>query len=218
MARQNVAARRDRDGRKKTIMRRKANTGRPTAAEVKHSRAALWTIQLAVDAVADGLRCLGALQDQVYRSRCATMGTLQMARHHALKEADLRPIEDRVGQLARRLDWPRSLRARARYEHLERPLGCTESYVIGRWAECALALTMGMLDISEQLDIGYAGLVVSAATAARAAAARVTVEGHKRRAAMLMLRLDQLCADERVAWAFAAPGEDERSMPRRLLH
>jgi hypothetical protein len=202
----------------KAMSSRKARTARARTSEAAHSRAALWTIQLAVDAVADALRRLGTLQGQVYRSHRAALATLQMARHHPLKAADLNLVEDRFGQLARRLDWPQGIRARAHYEHLGRPLTDPESRMIGSWAGSALALTDGMLDISEQLDLGYAGLVVSAAGAARAASFRVTAEAHKRKAAKLLLRLDQLCADERVAWAFAVPGEDEQALPRRLLH
>ena len=199
-------------------MSRKSKTARAPTAEARHSRAALRTMQLAVDAVADALRRLGTLQSDVHRSRGAALASLQVARHHSLKDADLHPIEDRISQLARRLDWPRSICGRVHNEHLERPLTDPESHMVGRWAGSAHALTVGMLDISEQLDAWYAGLVVTAAGAARAASCKVTVVAHKRKAAKLLLRLDGLCADERVAWAFDAPGEDEWSISCRTLH
>jgi hypothetical protein len=199
-------------------MSRKSMTARAPTAEAKHSRAALRTMRLAVEAVADALRRLGALQSNVYHSRQAALATLQAARQHSLKDAELGPIEDGIGQLAKRLDWPRSISARVHNEHLERPLTAPESHMVGRWAGSAHVLTVGMLDIGEQLDAWYAGLVVTAAGVARAASCRVTVTAHKRRAAKLMLRLDGLCADERVAWAFDAPGEDDWSISRRTLH
>jgi hypothetical protein len=178
-------------------------------------------MQLAVDAVADALRRLSALQDQVYGGHRAALGNLQVARHHPLKAAYLSPIEKCFDHLAKRLDWPRGVRSRAPNEHLDRPLGDRECRMIASWGASAFALTVGMLDIYEQLGDWYADLVVSAAGAARAAAYKVTVKAHKTKADTLLLRLDRLCADQRVAWAFPVPGEDDdgwRSMSGRRLH
>ena len=57
--------------------------------EVQQSRAALWTIQLAVDAVADSISQLKTLQNNVYRGYRVALSTLQMARHHSLSDGDL---------------------------------------------------------------------------------------------------------------------------------
>ena len=186
-------------------------------AEAKHSRAALWTIQLAVDAVADSVRQLKSLQGRVYRGHQAALWALQMARHHSLNNRHQTLVEHCVGKLAERVDWPATIRKRTRREYLERPLGDTESSVVCGLAGSAFVVASGMLDISEQLDAWYGGLALIAATAARSAVSSVTVEAHKRRAAKLMDRLDQLCCDERIAWAFAA-GADDPSLADRTLH
>jgi hypothetical protein len=190
---------------------RRSKTAGVRTDETRQGRAALWTVQLAVDAVADAIRRLDTLRCLVYRTHQAALSTLRTARHHPLKDPDLAPLEDRIGHLANRLDWPQSIRSRTHHhEHLERPLTRAESRVIGNWAGSAFAVTSGMLNVSEQLDAWYAGLVTSAVRAARTASSRVTVEAHKRRAEKLLRRLDQLCADERIAWAFAVPnGEDD---------
>ena len=81
----------------------------------------------------------------------------------------------------------------------------------------ALAVSAGTLDITEYLDALYGGLAVTAAATARSAYS-VTAETHRKRADKLMLRLDQLCANQRIAWAFAAGAEDQPSIFRRTLH
>jgi hypothetical protein len=186
-------------------------------AEAKHSRAALWTIQLAVEAVADSVRQLKALQGRVYRGHRAALWALQMARHHSLQNRDQSFVEHGIGKLAERVDWPATIRLRSRREHLERPLSEIESSVVCGLAGSAFVVASGMLDISEQLDAWYGGLVLIAATAARSAVSSVTVEAHKKRAAKLMDRLDQLCRNERIAWVFAA-GSDDPSVAGRTLH
>ena len=74
-----------------------------------------------------------------------------------------------------------------------------------------------MLDITEQLDVWYGGLVVTAAAAASSALPRVTSAGHRKRVDKLMLRLEQLCANTHIAWAFAA-GQEVQPPPLRTLH
>jgi hypothetical protein len=74
-----------------------------------------------------------------------------------------------------------------------------------------------MLDITEQLDAWYGGLAVAAAAVARSALANVTSQGHRKRADKLMLRLEALCTNTQIAWAFAASGQD-RPQPPRTLH
>ena len=194
----------------------KGTTSRTT--EAKHSRAALWTIQLAVDAVADSVRQLKSLQGRVYRGHQAALGALQMARHHSLNDRDQNLVEHGIGKLAERVDWPATIRTRTRREHLERPLRDTESTVLCGLAGSAFVVSSGMLDISEQLDAWYGRLVLIAATAARSALPSVTVEAHKKRAAKLLDRLDQLCRNERIAWAFAAGPSGDPSLACRTLH
>lgn len=185
--------------------------------EAKHSRAALWTIQLAVEAVADSVRQLKALQGRVYRGHKAALWALQMARHHSLQSRDQSFVEHGIGKLAERVDWPATIRLRTRREHLERPLSDIESSVVCGLAGSAFEVASGMLDISEQLDAWYGGLVLLATATARTALSSVTVEAHRRRAAKLMHRLDQLCRDQRIAWAFTA-GSDDLSFVGRTLH
>ena len=86
------------------------------------------------------------------------------------------------------------------------------------WPGRAFVVSSGMLDISEQLDAWYGRLVLIAATAARSALPSVTVEAHKKRAAKLLDRLDQLCRNERIAWAFAAGPSGDPSLACRTLH
>jgi hypothetical protein len=101
--------------------------------EAKHSRAALWTIQLAVEAVADSVCQLKALQGRVYRGHKAALWALRMARHHSLQDRDQSFVEHGIGKLAERVDWPATIRLRTRREHLERPLSTwTSSVVVGR--------------------------------------------------------------------------------------
>jgi len=184
---------------------------------LKQSRAALWTIQLAVDAVADSIHQLKLLQGHAHRGHRAALVTLRLARHHALKDCDLQHVEDTVGKFARLTDWPAAMRARSRYEHLERPLSDTESRQVANLASQALLVAAGMLDITEQLDAWYGALAVAAAAVARSALANVTSQGHRKRADKLMLRLEELCTNSHIAWAFAASGQD-RPQPPRTLH
>jgi len=198
-------------------MNSKATKADTKRTELKHSRAALWTIQHAVDAVANSIRQLKTLQGHVYGGYRGALSTLQMARHHSLNDRDLNLVEDCVGKLAQRADWPATMRSRTRHESLERPLSDTESSVVTSLVGSALAVSAGTLDITEYLDALYGGLAVTAAAAARSAYS-VTAETHRKRADKLMLRLDQLCANQRIAWAFAAGAENQPSIFRRTLH
>ena len=186
--------------------------------EVQQSRAALWTIQLAVDAVADSISQLKTLQNNVYRGYRVALSTLQMARHHSLSDGDLTLVEDCVGKLAQRADWPATMRSRGRHKRLERPLSDTDSSVVAGLAGSALAVSAEMLDVGERLDALYGGFAVTAAAAARAALPNVTGAVHRRRADGLILRLDQLCANQRIAWAFAGGADEQPSTFRRTLH
>ena len=197
-------------------MRSRARRSRRT--EVQQSRAALWTIQLAVDAVADTISQLKTLQGNVYRGYRVALSTLQMARHHSLSDGDLTLVEDCVGKLAQRADWPAAMRSRGRHKRLERPLSDAESSGVTRLAGSAIAVSAEMLDTGERLAALYGGLAVTAAAAARSAFASVTDETHRKRADKLMLRLDQLCANQRIAWAFAAGADEQPSIFRRTLH
>jgi hypothetical protein len=79
---------------------------------------------------------------------------------------------------------------------------------VTRLAGSAIAVSTEMLDIGERLDALYGGLTVTAAAAARSALASVTDETHRKRADKLMLRLDQLCANQRICrapWKIAPP-------------
>jgi len=184
-----------------------------------HSRAALWTIQLAVDTLADSIRQLKAFRRPVHRGHRVALDTLRMTRHHTLHDGDLAVLEEGVGKLARRLDWPATMRSRTRHQHLERPLSDTESRTIATLAVSSVVIASGMLDIGDQLDAWYGGHAVSAATAARLALPNVTTEAHRKRAEKLMLRLDQLCANDHIAWAFAAgPEEQTPPLSPRTLH
>jgi hypothetical protein len=184
----------------------------------RQSRAALWTIQLAVDAVADSVRQLKVLRDQAHRGHRTALATLRRARHHALNDAEMSRVEDGIARFARLADWPATMRVRSRQEHLERPLSEAESREIASLAGSALTLAAGMLDIGEQLDACYGSLAVTAAAVARSAHSKVTYEKHRRRADKLMLRLDQLCSNSQIAWAFVASGGQRRQPPLRTLH
>jgi hypothetical protein len=140
---------------------------RARRSEIQQSRAALSTIQLAVGAVADSIRQLKTLQDNVYRGYRVALSTLQMARHHSLSDGDLTLVEDCVGKLAQRADWPAALRSRSRHKRLERPLSDAESSGVSRLAGSAVAVSAEMLDTGERLDALYGGLAVTAAAAAR---------------------------------------------------
>lgn len=185
---------------------------------LKESRAALWTIQLAVDAVSDSVRQLKLLRDHVHRGHRTSLATLRMARHHCLNEEDMGRVEESVTKFARLADWPPTMRVRGRYEHFERPLSDAESRLLANLAGTALTVAAGMLDICEQCDAWYGGFAVTAAAAARSALPKVTTEVHRKRANKLMLRLDQLCANGHIAWAFAAGDEKYRPTPLRTLH
>jgi len=184
---------------------------------LKQSRAALRTIQIAVDAVADSIQHLKWLQAHAHRGHRAALVTLRLARHHCLNDCDMRRVEDTVGKFARLTDWPAALRARSRYEQLERPLNDTESRQVANLAGSALLVAAGMLDVIEQLDACYGRLAVTAATVARSALTKVTSQEHRKRADKLMLRLEELCSNSHIAWAFAVIGED-RPQPARTLH
>jgi hypothetical protein len=184
---------------------------------LKDSRAALWTIQLAVDAVAYSIRQLKLLKDQAHRGHRTALTTLRMARHHSLTDDDMRQVEAGVGRFARLADWPATMRARSRQEHLERPLSDAESSEIASLAGSALTLAVGMLDVGERLDVWYGSLAVTAVAVARSALPKVSYERHRRRADKLMLRLDQLAGNPLIAWAFVASGK-ERPSPVRTLH
>jgi hypothetical protein len=188
-----------------------------TKTEANYSRAALWTIQHAVDALADSIRHVQMLRDYAHRSHSAALVTLRMARHHTLNDGDLRLVEDCVGKLAQRMDWPASLRTRTRQEHLERPLSETESSEITNLAGGALGIASGTLDIEEQMVSWYGGFAVAAVAAARSALSSVTAVTHRRRADKLMHRLEQLCDDHRIAWAFVA-GAEHKPISHRTLH
>jgi hypothetical protein len=168
----------------------------------KQSRAALWTVQHAVDAVADSVRQLKLLREHAHRGHRDALQTLRMARHHCLDEHDLRRLEESVARFARLADWPAAMRSRARYEHLERPLSGSESRLITNLAGSALTVAAGMLDTCEHLD----------------AWPHVTSEVHRRKADKLMLRLEQLCANHQIAWAFAAGRTHHRQGSPRTLN
>jgi hypothetical protein len=184
----------------------------------KQSRAALWTVQHAVDAVADSVRQLKLLREHAHRGHRDALQTLRMARHHCLDEHDLRRLEESVARFARLADWPAAMRSRARYEHLERPLSGSESRLITNLAGSALTVAAGMLDTCEHLDAWYGRLAVTAAAAAHAALPHVTSEVHRRKADKLMLRLEQLCANHQIAWAFAAGRTHHRQGSPRTLN
>src|SRR5262249_34494492 len=134
--------------------------------QLRHSRAALATIQFAVDTVADSIHQLRTLRRQMQRGQQWALATVPIARHHCLSEPDLTRVEDIVGQYARVADWPATMRCRNRHEQLERPLSDLESSVLASLAGSALTVVAGALTIWEQLDAWYGGLAVTAAAAA----------------------------------------------------
>ena len=193
-------------------------SARTSKDKLRHSRAALSTIQFAVDAVAHSVQHLRSLRCHMQRGHHAALTTLRMARHHCLNASDLARVETIVGQYARVADWPGTMRSRNRHEHLERPLSDTESGVLASLAGSALTVAAGALTMWEQLDAWYGGLAVTAAAAARSALPSVTAEAHRRRANKLMLRLEQLCANDHIAWAFAAAVKECEPAAQRTLH
>jgi hypothetical protein len=195
----------------------RAKTKRPTTREANHSRAALGTIHLAVETVADSVRHLKSLQGHVLQGHRAAVRALQMARHHPLRESDQSLVEDGVSQLSSRMDWSEAIHMQTQREHLERPLTNTESSMVRHLASSAVQLACGTLDISELLDAWYGELVLIAVATARTALPAVTVEAHRRRAARLLGRLELLCGDERIAWAFTE-GSRRPSPVGRTLH
>jgi len=191
-------------------------------AERQHSRAALRTIQQAVETVAHCIHQLKVLRRQMHRGHRKALWALHSARHHSLKHSDIERVEEMVRGYAQVADWPATMRARNPHAELERPLGDTESSVLASLAGSALTVAAGALTVCEQLDNWYGGLAVAAAVSARLAAPSVTAAAHKRRADKLMLRLEQLCANDQINWAFvAAAGRSapvRPSLQRTTLH
>jgi hypothetical protein len=183
-------------------------------ADLKHSRAALRTIQQAVETVTHSIQQLKVLRRHMHRGHRQALWALHSARHHSLNDSDIKRVEDMVRGYARGADWPD--------EHLARPLCDTESTVLASLAGSALTVAAGALTVCEQLDNWYGGLAVAAAVSARLALPSVTEEAHKRRAQKLMLRLEQLCVNEQINWAFvAAAGRSAAVRPppqRTTLH
>ena len=68
-------------------------------AALKQSRAALRTIQLAVETIADSIRQLQRLQGHAHRGHRDALATLRMARHHSLHGDDVCRLEETVGKL-----------------------------------------------------------------------------------------------------------------------
>ncbi len=189
--------------------------------ELKHSRAALRTIQLAVETVAHSINQVRVLRRHLHRGHRKGLSALHMARHHSLNAADIKRVEAIVGGYAQVADWPATMRSRRRHEGLERPLSETESTVLALLAGQALTAAAGALAVCEQLDNWYGGLAVAAAVAGRLAVPGVTVEAHRRQADKLMTRLEQLCANDHINWAFvAAAGRSPAVRPpsQRTVH
>jgi len=182
-------------------------------ADLKHSRAALRTIQQAVETVTHSIQQLKVLRRHMHRGHRKALWSLHSARHHSLNDNDIKRVEDMVRGYARVADWPATMRTRNPHEHLARPLSDTESTVLASLAGSALTVAAGALTVCEQLDNWYGGLAVAAAVSARLALPSVTEEAHKRRAEKLMLRLEQLCANDQINWAFVAAAG--RSAPVR---
>jgi hypothetical protein len=177
-------------------------------AELKHSRAALRTIQQAVETVTHSIHQLKVLRRHMHRGHRKALWALHTARHHSLNETDIKRVEDMVRGYALVADWPATMLARNPHEHLERPLSDT--------------VAAGALTVCEQLDNWYGGLAVAAAVSARLALPSVTAQAHRRRADKLMIRLEQLCANDQINWAFvAAAGRSTAVRPppqRTSLH
>lgn len=190
--------------------------------ELKHSRAALRTIQQAVETVTHSIQQLKLLRRHLHRGHRKALWALHAARHHSLTDTDIKRVEDMVLGYAQVADWPATMRQRHPHEHLARPLSDTESSVLASVAGSALTVAAGALTLCEQLDNWYGGLAVTAAVSARLAQPSVTEEAHKRRADKLMLRLEQLCANDQINWAFvAAAGRSGAVRPppqRTTLH
>jgi hypothetical protein len=181
-----------------------------TRTSEKQSRAALATIESAVATVAEAVKQLGLLQRDLSRAHRAALESFQVARHHPLTGHHLEGMERLARTLADRRGGPSAIRDRAANDHLERPLSHSESWQIGRWASSAAVIAAGLPHLGDTVvDEWYGDLVASAADAARSALPKVTVEAHKRRAARLMLRLDHLCSDVRIAQPLAATRADE---------
>src|SRR5262249_58106409 len=112
-----------------------------------------------------------------------------------------------------------SMRGRNGRGQLEGPLRDWESSVFASRGGSAPPVVAGALTIGEQLDAWYGGLAVTAAAAARAALPSVTAATHRRRADKLMLRLELPCANDHIAWAFAAaPPKPPEPTVERTLH
>lgn len=190
-------------------------------AELNNSRAALRTIELAVETVAHSIQQLKMLRRHLHQGHRKALSALQTARHHALRDADVKRVEDIIGGYARVADWPAAMRARSPHDKLDRPLSDVESNVLAILAGQALAVAAGALTVSEQIDNWYGGLAVAAAVAGRLALPGVTEKAHRRRADKLMIRLEQLCANDQINWAFvAAAGRSPAVRPPslRTLH
>jgi len=183
--------------------------------KLKHSRAALQTIQLAVETVAHSIRQLTVLRRHMHRGHREALSTLNCARHHRLNDIDVARVEEMVAGYAQSADWPSAMRTRSPHDRLERPLSDTESTVQAVLAGQALSVAAGTLTVCEQIDNWYGGLAVAAAVAARLALPSVTAEAHRGRANKLMARLEQLCANDRIHWAFAAAAGRSPAVRRR---
>jgi hypothetical protein len=191
-------------------------------AERKHSRAALRTIQQAVETVSHSIHQLKVLRRHMHRGHRKALWALHTARHHSLNDTDIKRVEDMVSGYALVADWPATMRTRNPHEHLERPLSDTESTVLASVAGSALTVAAGTLTVCEQLDNWYGGLAVAAAVSARLALPSVTAQAHRPRADKLMIRLELLCTNDQINWAFvAAAGRSTAVRPppqRTTLH
>jgi hypothetical protein len=198
------------------------NRAQSRRAELKYSRAALRTIQQAVEIVTHSIHQLKVLRRHMHRGHRKALWALHTARHHSLNEADIKRVEDMVRGYALVADWPATMRTRNPHAHLERPLSDTESTVLASVAGSALTVAAGALTVSEQLDNWYGGLAVAAAVSARLALPSVTAQTHRRRADKLMIRLEQLCANDQINWAFVAAAGRSTAVrpppPRTTLH
>jgi len=188
---------------------------------MQNSRAALRTIQLAVETVTHCIQQLKVLRRQLHRGHQEALSALHAARHHTLNDDDIKRVEEMVGGYAQAADWPATMRSRSPHDDLKRALSDTESNVLAIMAQQALTVAAGALTIGEQLDNWYGGLAVVAAVAGRLALPSVTAKAHRRRADKLMARLEQLCADDQINWAFAAAAGRSpafRPPPLQTLH
>jgi hypothetical protein len=140
--------------------------------ELKKSRAALSTIQMAVDAVAGAVKEWSALQKHLCRAHQEAVSTFQAIHPQPFKGRET--LEESAGELARRLVWPKCLATRSPHDHPKAPMTFDLVSDTGRWAFSTFMIADCVHVVVRMLDRGFGVLVEDATHAARSELSNVT--------------------------------------------